>query len=152
MKETRVLIVGNAYSIHVIWFTKALKKYYPNIKVDFFHDGCEIEGESFNCIFDNVFCGDKRFPSILYGIPKVRGILELKDNSASFLNFANKGLHYKTAIFLRVPRWTENAIKRIHSVCDKVIVYPFGSEVLRCGRRFFNYINNYPLKYFYCIH
>lgn len=143
MKEIRVLIVGNAYSIHVIWFTEALKKYYPNIKVDFFHDGCKTEGENFNCIYDNISYGIKRFPSIMYKIPKVRGVLELRDNSASFVNYANRDIYYKTAFFLRVPHWTEKAINQIHDVCDKVIVYPFGSEVLRCGNRFFNYINNF---------
>lgn len=142
MKEARVLFVGNAYSIHVIWFTEAFKRYYPEIKIDFFHDGPK-EDDRVNNVYEKIFWGAKRYPSFLYKIPKVRGFLELKDNSAFFNDFSKQGLHYKNIVFLRVPRWNEKTVARLHCVCDKAIVYPFGSEVLRCKGRFFNYINSF---------
>lgn len=143
MKEIRVLIVGNAYSIHVIWFTKALKKYYPEIKVDFYHDGDELDDDSIKNVYDSISFASKRFPSLVYKIPKVRGLFSFNDRSSSFFNYSRQGVRYSTAIFLKVPRWKKKTVESIHFVCDKAVVYPFGSEVLRCKRRQFYYIKSF---------
>ncbi len=143
MKDVRVLFVGNAYSIHVIWFINALKKYFPSIKVDFLHDGPELNNDSIKNVYDSIVYASRTYPSVVYKIPRLRGYFSFKDKSLSFYNFSRSGVHYSTVVFLRVPHWTDKAVASIHRVCDRAIVYPFGSEVLRCKRSDFHCVNDF---------
>lgn len=126
-----VLFVGNAESIHVKWFAEALRKYYPQIKVDIFNRGAkgnEDLSKSYNKVFDVNHYG----PALLYKIPIVRGIFLGKDVERSFREFAASCDKYDAVIFLEVPYWHNKTNQYISRITLKTAVFPFGSDLLRC--------------------
>ena len=82
----RVLIVGNATSHHVVGFTRAITKKYPNIIVDIYNTnagGVEVIHD-IGGVYNRVLTPSKRNPSWLYRIPKVRAFFSKKDKEISF--------------------------------------------------------------------
>lgn len=125
-----VLFVGNASSPHIIWFADALNKKYSSINIDIF-DIVKSKSSLENLPFTKNISISCHYPKVLYKIPILRGFLSLLDISRSFSNIARSASTYKAVVFLGAPLWKvpQNELKRISK---KTIIYPFGSEVLRC--------------------
>lgn len=131
----RVLIVGNATSHHVVGFIKAITRKYPDIIIDIYNTNAggvevihDIEG-----VYNRVITPLKHNPSWLYKIPKIRTIFTRIDTELSFYDLGNdNNRKYDVLILMSVRYWTKRTVDRISKIAAKSIVYPFGSDILRC--------------------
>ena len=138
----RLLIVGNATSHHVVGFIKTFSNKYPNIIVDIYNTnagGVEVIHD-IDGVYDRVLTPTRHNPCWLYNIPKIRSLFIRKDTELTFCDLKNdKREKYDAVIFMSVQYWSKKTVNSITSIAKKNIVYPFGSDVLRCKPRYRKY-------------
>ncbi len=139
--KRRVLFIGNATSHHVVGFVKAITRKYPSIVIDIYNTnagGVEVVHD-IKGVYNKVYTPLKRNPVWLYKIPKIRSLFSRIDTELSFCNLIKEEGKYDVAIFMSVQYWSKKTIDCISNIATKSIVYPFGSDLLRCKPYFKRY-------------
>ena len=139
---TKVLLVCNIYDDKWIGgLVRNLKRADSGLRIDLFNTsiGRQALLPDYIGLCSNVMVGRRHFVGFLYKIPKVRGVLAWLDICMGFHRFAcevkRKGEKYDVAnvhFLLPALRYCE---KDMRAVANKVLLSPWGSDILRVKRR-----------------
>lgn len=137
--KKKILIVGNARSQHLINLALKVKKYRAEIQLDIFDVSSNLS-EVKNNPYNQVFYCNKSFPSIVYKLPFLGGVIRRSiDLKRAVRKIKGKydlvNVHYVTldAYFL----WTELVKKS-----KTIMLSPWGSDVYRFRKSFFKKIKS----------
>lgn len=128
----KVLFVANIYSHHIYKFTKSLKTYNPNIRIDVLSTSIEERNIPYDYLYDNIYMPVKRYNSLFYKMPKVRGWLAFKDFENKLIEISEK--KYDVINIHNISIASLCFRKYANQMTNSLILSPFGSEVLRMKR------------------
>lgn len=125
----KVLFIGDPNTGHTERFIKNLVESTTDIEVDILCD-CHSSDISnllpyCNQIFNNTYC----FPSLLYRIPKINSRLVRKDFLTEISKIPDKYYDIVNVHFVGINTYYAN--NELHRIAKKVLLTPYGSDVLR---------------------
>lgn len=127
----KVLFIGDPNTGHTERFIKNLVESTTDIEVDILCD-CHSSDISnllpyCNQIFNNTYC----FPSLLYKIPKINSRLVRKDFLTEISKIPDKYYDIVNVHFVGINTYYAN--NELHRIAKKVLLTPYGSDVLRAN-------------------
>lgn len=129
----KVLFVGDPNTGHTERFIKNLVEASGDIKVDMLCDShcLDISGISQYCgkIFNNSF----NFPKFLYKIPKLNSRLVKKDYLSALSKIPDNSYDIVNVHFVGINTYYANT--ELHRIARKVLLTPYGSDVLRASSK-----------------
>jgi len=147
----KLLIVANIYSHHITSIIQVLKEQSPDLCFDIFNTNFLTYNRGVNIprkdLYSQIYNAKRRWPSILYKFPFIRGKLALHDLIYSFRRLNG---HYNSVTFHQVPLFASDICDMFHKLSHNVIVHPFGSEVLRVSLKRQKKLTSFFQKIDYC--
>ena len=139
---TKVLLVCNIYDDKWIGsLVRSLKRADSGLQIDLFNTsiGRQTDLPVYTGLCSMVVVGRRHFAGFLYKIPKVRGILSWLDICIGLHRFAcevkRKRAKYDVAnVHFLLPA-LRYCVKDMRAVANKVLLSPWGSDILRIKRR-----------------
>lgn len=136
----RILLVGSIEEDKWIGsLIRALKKNDSELQIDFFniHNSSKLTTAPFYALCNRTFSIKERFPAFLYRIPKVRAVCRRLDLLYPFRDLAlemqAKREKYDAVNFHFLLPWEAENIKYIKAISKKIVVSPWGSDILRAS-------------------
>ena len=129
----KVLFIGDPNTGHTERFIKNLVEASGDVKVDMLCDcHClDVSGLSQYCgkIYNNSF----NFPKFLYKIPKLNSRLVKRDYLSALSKIPDNSYDIVNVHFVGINTYYANA--EIHRIARKVLLTPYGSDVLRASSK-----------------
>lgn len=124
-----VLVIGTPYDVHMGSFIRYLTESAPSIGVDLMSIVEYREGVPTPKGFEKIYFKKRHFPQWVYRLPGMQNILSALDFRRS-LKESIKG-HYSVVNVRYVS--VENAFcyRLYHKLADKILITPYGSDILR---------------------
>lgn len=135
----RVLIVGNLNDDKWIGaLIRNVKAYNPNIIIDVFNSDYEDKHTNKSIsLCDNIIGIEHKFPVFLYKLRIIRNIFYYLDMFLSFKSWTNKciqnNIHYNVLNIHFVKQEILSVWKLYRKIADKLIITPWGSDILRAS-------------------